>query len=77
LLGGIIGLVAAGTLFASVAAAHAPTPVTVAVNAASAVNSLILSSTRTITVDVTWAATEPNGTAANLQILQSDGNSPT
>ncbi len=80
LLGGLIGLVAAGALLAPVAAAPAPAPVTVAASTASSVSAFSLvtepASTCTITVDVTWDASALNGPSVNLHLLESFNGGP-
>lgn len=80
LLGGLIGLVAAGALLAPVAAAPAPAPVEVAASSASSVSAFSLAtdppSTCTITVDVTWDASALNGPSVNLHLLESFNGGP-
>ena len=81
LLGGLIGLFAAGALLAPVAAAPAPAPVIVAASSASSVSAFSLatdapSSTCTITVDVTWDETALHGPSVNLHLLESFNGGP-
>ena len=68
LLGGLIGLVAAGALLAPVAAGPAPAPVTV--SAVEDVDDNYADSC-SIDINVTWTATDLSGPSVNVQLLES------
>ncbi len=72
LLGGLIGLFAAGALLAPVAAAPAPANLTVTGNSTSAESVITGASVCNIIVTVSWDPSDLNGPAVNLQLQESD-----
>jgi hypothetical protein len=74
LLGGLIGLFAAGALLAPVAAAPSPAPVTV--TAVEVVDGIYPDSC-SIDINVSWTAADLPGPAVNVQLLESNDGGAT